>query len=1667
VHHLVCDGASLAILEGEIGEMYAAALEGRAARLPELALQPVDLAAAERRQGADRWSSQVRYWRGELAGLEPLALPTDHPRPAWSSRHRGRTRPLAWRPGVADAVASLARSAATTPMVVALAGFAAVLARWSGQEDFGVGVPVEGRWRREAEPLVGLFLNTLVVRVDAAGDPAGRELLGRLAARLAGALTHGEVPFERLVEELAPERDAAGAARSPWFQVLVSSRPASGRRLALPGVELAPSWVDTGTAKFDLTLFVDAEAAPGWGGAIEYDADLLEDATVERLAGWLERAWESWAGRPDLRLSELPLWTAAEEAEILARRSRGFQGRQDAPAVHEEPQGELEERIATLFGEALEYEGIGRHDDFFALGGHSLLGSRVVFELRAALGWEVPFAALFEEPTVAGLAARLEEERTALRASEPIAALPRGGALPLSFAQERLWFLEQFEGPSPLYHIPGAFEGTGRLDVAALQAAVSAVWSRHEALRARFMAEGGLPVQTFAPPGSLPIAEVDLSGVAAAGIDEVVGEIVRRPFDLERGPLLRVVLIRAGAGRFRLVLAVHHLVADGVSLEIVERELGAFYRRALGFDAPAPPPLALQHADVASWQRGRAVEERLAAWIAGLGDDVDAAIEPLELPIDHPRPAVSRHRGESHEIAPWVDGPRLASAVTRLAERHGATAYQVFFAAFGALVGRLARRESLTIGFPVSGRTAESRDLVGLFVDTRVVLVNLTGDPTASGLIAAARAGLHAAETRGDVPFERLVEALAPARDRSFSPLYQVSLVARPSAERRLELPGVTLRPLALSTATAKRDLTLFVDPLAATAASGVVEYDADLFDEMTVQRWMGQLGRLLEDMAARPEAPLSELRLLSQAERHQLIVEWNRPTPGPLEATLLEELVDPWEEATPEALAVADPSGSLTYAELGKRADRLAWRLRDLGVAEESRVAICLDRSVDLVVSELAALRAGGAYAPIDPAYPEQRRADMVEIAEARVVVTLSHLAGDWCGDAAVVALDRMDWDGESRPGRPPYSRDPDRLAYAMFTSGSTGRPKGVGMSHRGALHIVTWHRRRYGWTSSDRGAQVSGPSFDAAVNEIWPALGVGASIHVPPPEVRLSPPALLEWFAREGVTVTWTPTPIAEALLAEPEPPGLVLRFLQTGGDRLHRRAPAGSTYLLNNHYGPVENAVLTTEIDVPAEDPRIGPSSLPTIGRPLDGTRAYVLDRSLSLAPWGAAGELVAGGRGVARGYLGDPAQTAERFVPDPYSGEPGSRMYRTGDLVRFRRDGEIDFLGRIDTQVKIRGQRVELGEIEIALTALAGVREAAVLAREDGPGGAGDKRLVAYVVLEPGVDLADADLVEPLRRRLTDAMVPRAFVRLDRLPATTNGKVDRRALAALAPESAAGAGTAPRTEAEARVAAVWAELLGMERVGVEDDFFSLGGHSLLATRVTYRLRQELGVEVPVALLYEAPTVAGLAARLENALATPAMEPEGPAPRDGALPASFALPLSFAQERLWFLEQLEGPSPLYHIAAVVEGRGRLDVGALRSALSAVWSRHEALRARFTAEDGQPLQTFAEPGPLPLAIVDFSGAPSAPALDEAAADAVRRPFDLERGPLLRAVLFHLAPERFRLALVVHHLVADGVSLAILEREIGLFYRSALGQAAPAPPLPALQHADFALWQR
>ncbi|HEV2846960.1 MAG TPA: amino acid adenylation domain-containing protein, partial [Thermoanaerobaculia bacterium] len=1038
-------------------------------------------------------------------------------------------------------------------------------------------------------------------------------------------------------------------------------------------------------------------------------------------------------------------------------------------------------------------------------------------------------------------------------------------------------------------------------------------------------------------------------------------------------------------------------------------------------------------------------------------------------PSDRPRGASPQRRGEVLPLAPWIGGADVAQAVPALARRLGATAFQIWFAAFAALLGRLTGRASLTIGVPVAGRGAASQELVGLFADTLVVPANLGGDPSGEELIAQVRARRLTAETQAEVPFEKLVEAIAPVRDRAVAPLFQVALTARPGGARGLDLAGVELTPLAVRTGTAKFDLTLSIDPQPAAGVQGAIELDADLFDLTTVERWIGYLGRLLAGMAQDPGRALSALPLLSEAERFQLLTEWNA-TATPFPRRSIPEVFAEQVRRTPDAIAVLGDT-PITYAELDRRASQLAGHLGGLGVGLESRVGLCVERKPELIVAILGVLKAGAAYVPLDPELPQERLAWMIEDADVRAIVAsdrlwpaLAAVAGD--GERPLVLLERDAERIAAQPVDPPeVAIPPQALAYVLFTSGSTGRPKGVAVAHQSVIRLV----RGSDYASlgpEEVFLQFVPVSFDVSTLEIWGPLLNGGKLAVFP-TTRATVEELGDAIDRHGVTTLWLTAGLFNLLVDEGVERLAGLRQLLAGGDALSvprvRRALAELPGVrLVNGYGPTENTTFTTCHTITESDFEVA-ASVP-VGRPVANTRVLLLDRDFEPVGIGVPGELLTGGEGLARGYHNRPALTAERFVPDPWSGEAGARLYRTGDLARYLADGRIEFLGRLDQQVKVRGFRIELGEIEAALLAEPGIASAAVTAWPDAQG---DRRLVAYVVTEDGAT-DEAALATGLRRRLPEYMIPSRFVTLEGLPLDANGKVRRRELPKPEDFDAPAAGLAPSappaTAVECELAAIWAELLGHEAVGRGDNFFDLGGHSLLAARAVERIRRAFGVELPLTTLFDEPTLAGLAGRIEAERGGPAT-----AGTTRAIPRADRgrpLPLSFAQERLWFLEQLEGPSPVYHIAVVVEGTGRLDVGALRSALSAVWSRHEALRARFTAEDGQPFQTFAEPGPLPLAVVDLSGT-AAPAVDDATADAVRRPFDLERGPLLRAVLLRLGPERFRLALVGHHLVGDGVSLAILERELGVFYRAALGFPVEVPAPPVLQHADFALWQR
>ena len=1306
----------------------------------------------------------------------------------------------------------------------------------------------------------------------------------------------------------------------------------------------------------------------------------LRDFLEPRLPAWMVPAGFAF-------LDALPL-TASGKVDRAALGRMPFE--LSGGAEGEEPVTETERALAGIWVEVLGVERVGRGDHFFHLGGHSLLAMRLASRVRARLGTEMELRDLFEAPTLSGLAERVEKARKAVEEEPILAAL--ASVAPLSSTQQRLWFLDRLHPGHPAYNMPVIFDVEGPLRPDLLEAALDGIIRRHAVLRSTVRLQDGDPVQIVSDPVPHRLAVLDSEDPEAATLAEQ-----RRPFDLETGPLVRSLLIRRGPERHRLVLTLHHIVSDGWSVEVIVRELRALYA------GQELPELPIQYADHALRQR-RWLETEAEAQLAWWRERLSGGAPDLELPADRARPAVQSLRGGIEVLELPGD---LAEAVDRLGRERGATPFLIELAAFDALLVRYTGQEDLWLGTPVANRPRpELEGLIGLFVNTVVLRTDAGGDPTFAGLLGRARETVLSAFAHQELPFERLVEELAPARDLSRNPLAQVFLSHSTPAVRQELAPRVTLIPRTASTGTAKFDLSLNFGRTAEGHLVLSAEHSSDLFDPATVRRLLEHLGNLLQAAVEEPETRLSDLPLMGPAEREQVLVEWNR-TDTEIPDEPVHALFYRWAERTPDALALSWEGGEMTYGELARHARIRAEELRRAGVGPETVVPICFDRSPELVVEAIAVLSAGGAYLPIDPDWPEERRRWILEDAGVR---------------------------GQSRG-----DLDPDNLAYVIYTSGSTGAPKGTELRHRGLSNYIAWHRRSY-LDPSDRSAFLAAPGFDASVWDTWAPLTAGASLHIPPKDAVPSAPRLLAWMAERRITIGFLTTALGEAVLAEPRPAGLALRRLLIGGERLHYRPGPDLPFELINHYGPTETTVVVTAGKVERQGDRP-----PHIGRPVSNMRMYVVDRDLKPMPVGVPGELYIAGVGLARGYRNRPALTAEKLVPNPF-GEPGERLYRTGDLARWSASGDLEFVGRIDHQVKLRGFRIELGEIEAVLTGHPLVGAAVAIVRED--------RLVAYVV--PSGPEAPEGLRSYLETRLPAFMIPAAFVVLPELPLTPNGKVDRRALPA--PDWTGGEGfVAPRTPLETRVAEVWKEVLGIDRVGVRDSFWDLGGHSLLATRILARLRDAFEVDLPLQTLFASPTVEALAVALSQAL---------PETRDAVTRAERGneAPLSFAQERLWFLDRLEGGSVAYNIPLVFLLRGELSPAALEAALDEVIRRHEVLRTVFVEGDGGvPVQRIEPFSPLSLPLLEVT-------LEEALrveSALARMPFDLARGPLLRAVLLRVSVSEHRLFLSVHHAVFDGWSADVLIRELAAAYRSfAEGRIPNLPALP-VQYADYAIWQR
>ncbi|UQV46666.1 amino acid adenylation domain-containing protein [Janthinobacterium lividum] len=1123
-----------------------------------------------------------------------------------------------------------------------------------------------------------------------------------------------------------------------------------------------------------------------------------------------------------------------------------------ASEAYETPQGEVEEKLAAIWAELLQVERVGRQDDFFALGGHSLLAVRLVSRVRQVLGQELALGALFANPVLAQLAQGLDG--TAARALPGLKPVPRGGPLALSFAQQRLWFLAQMEGVSQAYHIPGAVRLTGALDRVALERTLDRIVARHEALRTRFVEQDGAVYQVVdGAQIGLTLAMHDLRGD-----DDAPGRLralnqaqAVALFDLEAGPLIRASLVCMGEQEHVLLMTMHHIVSDGWSMGVLLNEVSALYGAYVQGRADPLPTLAIQYPDYASWQRGRLDAVELAQHNAYWKQALAGAPALLALPTDRPRPLQQDYVGARLELA--LEGP-LVQQLKQLSQRHGVTLYMTLLAGWAALLARLAGQDEVVVGTPVAGRShAELEPLIGLFVNTLALRIDVSAQPTVAQLLAQVKQQVLAGQQHQDLPFEQVVELLQPARSLAHAPLFQTMFAWQNTPSGTLDLPGLQLSNIdGAAAVTAKFDLTLSLQEAGGGIAGGI-EYACALFDAATVERYAGYWRRLLAEMVTDSGRGVAALPLLEDAERQQLLYGFNATAADYPRDACLHELFEQQVARTPDATALVYEDQALSYAQLNERANRLAHYLRREHIGNGQLVAICMERCTDMVVVMLAVLKAGAAYVPIDPSYPVERIAYMLDDSEPALVVTQKSLWEPFGMQTFRVHFVGADSAVSSCAGyNPLLINSPADSVYVIYTSGSTGKPKGVEVKHQGVVNLLTSLQASAFWGAHERVLNVTSISFDIAVLEIFLPLISGALVVLVDRRVTLEPGMLWRAITEQQITLLQATPSMWRALLEDGWRGAERLKVL-SGGEAM---PTAMATELLThtpvvwNLYGPTETTVWSA---VQTLDNK---HVVPAVGAPIANTEIYLLDHLCNPVPFGVAGEIFIGGEGVARGYLRRPELTAERFIVDSFSGRVGGRLYKTGDLARRLADGSIEYLGRNDFQVKIRGFRIELGEIESCLAGCAGIREAVVLAREDM---AGDQRLVAYVVPDESMELDLVAVRSALATRLAAFMLPAAFIPLARLPLTPNGKLDRNALPAPDGGGYVSDGyAAPLGHVEQALAAIWSELLQVVQVGRHHNFFDLGGHSLLAIQMLSRVGLHFGRAMRLQDLFMAPSL-----------------------------------------------------------------------------------------------------------------------------------------------------------------------------------------------------------------
>ena len=1222
--------------------------------------------------------------------------------------------------------------------------------------------------------------------------------------------------------------------------------------------------------------------------------------------------------------------------------------------------------------------------------------------------------------------------RSATTPSKPlesvINSVARTEDLPLSFAQQRMWFLYQMDQQNSAYNEALTIRLTGRLNIDILEQTINAIIQRHESLRTTFPMVEGKPIQKIAPSLKIKLLVINLKDISQDQIDKQIIEELQKPFDLTQSPLLRCTLFDLGYENYILVNVFHHIIIDGWSKSILFKELSKFYQALLSNSTVDLPELPIQYADFAVWQRqwlqGEILENQLNYWKKQL----TGAPPLLELPTDKPRPATANFRG--HSISFQINS-ELTEKLKLLSQKSGVTLFMTLLAALNTLLFRYSGQDDILIGTPTANRNRqEIEPLIGFFVNTLVLRNSLEGNPTFSGLLQQARNVVLEAYANQDVPFEQVVDGLEIERSLSYNPLFQVMFALQNAPLNALKLPNLKAQYLAVENQRIKFDLSLFLEEIETEKGSyleGFWEYDGDLFTPERITRMVGHFQTLLKGIVANPQQTVGELPLLTESEKQQLLVEWNQTQTSYPDHYCIHQLFEEQVVKTPDAIAVIDGEKSLTYEQLNQKANQLAYYLQNLGVKTEDLVGICIERSVLMIIGLLGILKAGAAYIPLDPNYPSERLAYMLEDSAVSVLLTQENLVDTLPNYLGTIFC--LDQDGKILDHHPQdnllHPMTSENLAYVIYTSGSTGKPKGVLIQHQSLLNLVSWHQNAFDITTIDRVTQLAGIAFDASVWEIWPYLTAGACLAIVPPDLLTSPKQLQEWLIAKKITVSFLPTPLAETLIPLDWSPNCPLRLMLTGGDKLNDFPPTSIPFTLVNNYGPTENTVVTTSVKI---TPDLLTEKAPPIGRPISNTQVYILDQYQQPVPIGIPGELYIGGSGLAKGYLNRPELTDSKFIANPFSQKLSDRLYKTGDLVRYGNDGQIEFVGRIDHQVKIRGFRIELGEIETVLNQHPQVKEAIIIAREDQPG---VKRLCAYVIASQNLTVSQLRLF--LQEKLPQYMVPAFFVLLDAFTLTANGKIDRCALPqpTLELEDEAALNLSPGTEKERILAAIWQRVLGLKNISINDNFFELGGDSILAIQIIAQANQA-GLQITPKQLFSHQTIAQLATVAERVSVNQTTQ-------DLVIGH---VPLTPIQK--WFFEQNWPERHHFNQSILLEVPNNLQPDLLKKTISKLLYHHDALRLRFVHKGEQWQQNHSDDcNNFAFEKVDLSHLSCDEQLTKMAeiSEVQQRVLNLEEGPLMAVVFFALG-ESGKMLIVIHHLAVDGISWRIILEDFVTIYQ-------------------------